>query len=176
MNVTERQARFKRLAQRAERAIEVVSGLLMLVIVICLLWQVSGRYLFGRAPSWTEELATMLIIWVAMLMAGAVLRRGGHISVTTLIDNVEGAPRRCLLLLRDLIVVVCCGFLAWHGYRYAMLMGVKLTPALEISATWTYIALPIGMAFVIVMLVISRLAGAPFASERDISEAEKDDW
>ncbi len=176
MSATERQARFKRLAQRAERAIEVVSGLLMLVIVICLLWQVSGRYLFGRAPSWTEELATMLMIWVAMLMAGAVLRRGSHITVTTLIDNVGGATRWWLLLLRDLIVVTCCGFLVWHGYRYATLMGVKVTPALEISATWTYIALPIGMAFVIVMLVVSRLTGAPFASERDISEAEKDDW
>jgi hypothetical protein len=37
-----------------------------------LFYQVFGRYVIGRAPAWTEEVARMLVLWMTMLGRGGL--------------------------------------------------------------------------------------------------------
>ena len=66
---------------RIERLLDVVLGLMLLTLALALFYQVFGRYVIGRAPAWTEEVARMLVAWMAMLGTGACLRNGGHVAV-----------------------------------------------------------------------------------------------
>ena len=74
--------------------------------------QVFARYVLERAPSWSEELAGFLMVWLTMLGAAAVLRGGGHISVTVLTDRLPPRLLRIALALRDVVMVATCGVLA----------------------------------------------------------------
>jgi hypothetical protein len=90
------------LAIRIERSLDVILGLMLLALVLSLFYQVFGRYVIGRAPGWTEEVARMLVAWMAMLGTGACLRNGGHIAVGVLINSVS--PRLRLLIRHDLFM------------------------------------------------------------------------
>ena len=61
---------------RLEKLLDTVLGLMLLVVALVLFYQVFGRYVIGRAPGWTEEVARMLVAWMAMLGAAACLRGG----------------------------------------------------------------------------------------------------
>ena len=46
------------------------------LLVLDVLWQVTSRFVIQRPSQWTDELATLLIIWVAMIGASVAFIRG----------------------------------------------------------------------------------------------------
>ena len=67
-----------RLARRIQNVLDALIGAILTVITAALIYQIFGRYVVGRAPSWTEEVARILIVWLTMLGAAACLRGGSH--------------------------------------------------------------------------------------------------
>lgn len=158
------------LARRIERALDVLLGAAVLVMVVSMVWQVIGRYVFSRAPGWTEELSRFLMLWLTMLGAAAALRSGAHLSVTSL---VEALPPRALawaLALRDAALVGAAGLLVWYGFLFARLNGAQESAAMDIPMTVPYAALPVGAALIIVMVVLARLLGTPFPTQATDAE------
>ena len=151
-----------RLAAAIERILDVLVAAALVVMVAAMVHQVFGRYVLGRAPSWSEELARFLMIWLTMLGAAAVLRGGSHISVTVLTDRLPPRLARVALALRDAVMVATCGGLVWWGIEFARLNGAQESAALEIPMTIPYAALPAGMALIVLMVLAARLAGDPF--------------
>jgi TRAP-type transport system small permease protein len=151
------------LARGIERVLDVWLGAAIAVMVGSMIWQVLGRYVFGHAPGWSEELSRFMMLWVAMLGSAAALRAGGHLSVTVLVDMLPPRGVTVVLALRDAVLVGAAGLLVWQGFLFARLNGAQESAALEIPMTIPYAALPAGAALILVMVVLSRLTGAPFA-------------
>lgn len=152
-------------ARGLERLLDALLGCAIAVMVGAMVWQVMGRYVFGHAPGWSEELSRYLMLWVTMLGAAAALRSGGHLSVTALVDRLGPRAVAVVLALRDAVVVAAAGLLAWQGYRFAELNGAQESAAMEIPMTVPYGALPVGALLIVVLVLLSRLLGAPFASQ-----------
>jgi TRAP-type C4-dicarboxylate transport system permease small subunit len=123
---------------------------------------VFGRYVLSRAPSWSEELARYLMVWLTMLGAAAVLRSGSHISVTVLTDALPPRALRVVLALRDTAMVAASGVLAWWGMLFAKLNGAQESAAMEIPMTVPYAALPAGAALILLFVLLARLTRGPF--------------
>lgn len=138
--------------------LDSVLGGLLALITLSLTWQIFGRYVIGRAPGWSEEVARMAIVWLTMLGAGACLRGGGHIAVTVLLNAVGSRARTALLWLRDACILMTAGVLAWSGTRYAVLNGAQDSAALEIPMSWAYASLAVGAVLLAMQLTLSRLA------------------
>jgi TRAP-type transport system small permease protein len=152
-----------RLARAIERVLDVWLGFAIAVMVGSMIWQVLGRYVFGHAPGWSEELSRFMMLWVTMLGSAAALRAGGHLSVTTIVDTLPPRGVAVVLALRDAVVVGAAGLLVWQGFLFARLNGVQESAAMEIPMTVPYAALPAGAALILVMVLLSRVLGAPFA-------------
>ena len=146
-------------AMRIERSLDVILGLMLLALVLALFYHVFGRYVIGRAPAWTEEVARMLVAWMAMLGTGACLRSGGHIAVGVLVNSVPPRVRLVLLALRDLSVMATAGVMGWAGVRFAMLNADQESAALEIPMSIPYSAMAVGAALMALVLALSRLGG-----------------
>ena len=58
--------------------IEIPAALLVLVEMIVLLAGVISRYVFHSPIIWSDELASILFLWLAMLGSVVALRRGEH--------------------------------------------------------------------------------------------------
>ena len=149
-------------ARAIERGLDTLLGVVM---VGSLVWQVIGRYVFHKAPGWSEELARFLMLWLTMLGSAAALRGGGHLSVTVLLDSLGPRAVAVVLALRDAVMVAASGLLVWQGFLFARLNGAQESAAMEIPMTVPYAALPVGAALIVLMVLLSRLLGAPFASQ-----------
>jgi TRAP-type C4-dicarboxylate transport system permease small subunit len=147
------------LARRIEAVLNTVIGAMLALITVSLIYQVFGRYVLGRAPGWSEEVARMLIVWLTMLGAGACLRGGTHIAVTVLVNALPPGLKQAVLWLRDFAILCAVGVLAWAGVRYALLNAAQDSPALEIPMSIAYASLPVGAALVAVQLALSRIGG-----------------
>ena len=65
----------------------------LLVIVVCVLLQVFGRYVLNDTPTWAEALALVLVLWVTMLGAAVGVRDAGHIGMESLLVWVSAELR-----------------------------------------------------------------------------------
>jgi TRAP-type C4-dicarboxylate transport system permease small subunit len=146
-------------ARRIEQVLDVVLGVMLIAVAATLFYQVFGRYVIGRAPAWTEELARMLVAWMAMLGTAACLRTGGHIAVGALVDAVPPRVRVVLLGLRDAAMMATAGVLGWAGTRFAVMNGAQESAAMEIPMSVPYSAMCVGAVLMAIVLALVRLGG-----------------
>lgn len=153
-----------RFARALERGLDAVLATMLTVLVASLIWQVIGRYVFDKAPGWSEELARFLMVWVAMLGSAVVMRQNGHISVSVFVDAFPPAVRALLLAVRDLVVLATVYVLFAYGIYLAMLLKGQLSPAFEVTMALPYSALPAGAVLIGVAVILARLSRSPYAS------------
>ncbi len=131
----------KRTLDNVEEAIAAA-----LVVAICLIVgaEVVLRYILTQPLSWTEELATILFVWISMLGSSIALKRGEHFAVELLRPNLGPAGRRLLQTLVLLIVAGFCIYLTIYGWQFVRRNWQVHTPALEWSRAVPYSAIPVG--------------------------------
>ena len=137
--------------------IEIPAALLVVVEIIVLLAGVISRYVFHNPIVWSDELASLLFLWLAMLGAVVALRRGEHMRMTALTAKAS-PPRRAFLDV--LAIVAALTFLLLivePAYEFAADEAVVTLPALEISNAYRAAALPIGCGLMIIVALV-RLA------------------
>ena len=137
--------------------IEVPVALLVVTEVIILFAGVVSRYMFHHPLVWSDELASILFLWLAMLGAVVASRRGEHMRMTALV-NVASDKWRAFF-----DVVALCAALAFlllimmPSYEYAAEEAFITTPALEIMNSWRAAALPVGVALMGIIALVRLL-------------------
>ncbi len=148
--------------------VEIPAAILVVAEVVVLFSGIVARYVFHRPLIWSDELASTLFLWLAMLGAVIALRRGEHMRMTALIARLGPAKRD---FFDTLGVVAGLGFLvliAAPAFEWALEESFVVTPAMEISAAWRASAFPIGVGLMIAFSLIrllsrTNLAQAPLA-------------
>ena len=57
----------------------------LLSVVLCVQWQVFGRYVLNDTPTWAEALAMLIVLFVTAFGLGVGVRDAGHIGMESLI-------------------------------------------------------------------------------------------
>jgi tripartite ATP-independent transporter DctM subunit len=133
------------------RGVEWVVGWLVIVEMAILFAGVVSRYWYKRPFTWTDELASILFLWLAMLGAVLAYRRSEHMRMAAI---VNGAGPRLKALLEALALVAGLAFLGLvmlPAIEYAHDELVIVTPALEIANIWRAAAIPVGIGLMLVM-------------------------
>ena len=69
-----------------------VAGLLVIVAIV--FYQVFGRYVLNSSPTWAENLALVLILYVTLIGAAVGVRDAGHIGMESLLVLAAGPAAR----------------------------------------------------------------------------------
>src|ERR1700734_3379890 len=77
-------------------AVEGVAAALVMAEIVILFGGVVARYVFNHPLVWSDELASILFLWLAMLGAVIAFRRDEHMRMTAAI-NMLAPPRRAAL-------------------------------------------------------------------------------
>lgn len=104
---------------------------------------VIGRYIFLTAFPWADEVSSFAIVWLSFLAIVAGLREDIHPSFDVLVLKLGPAPRKLLLTLINLGILVFIAFITVGGYNYAVRAAIQKTAILKISYSWIYVAVPI---------------------------------
>jgi TRAP-type C4-dicarboxylate transport system permease small subunit len=141
---------FQIIRKTLDRFLEAFVVLVMAVLVLDVSWQVFTRFILKDPSTWTDELATFLLIWVSLLGAAVALKRGAHLGMDYFVERMS--PRRRLYVA--VFVYVCTGLfsLCVMTIGGATLVVRKLqlqetSPALGLDLGYVYLALPISGFF-----------------------------
>ncbi len=139
------------------RAAEVLVASLVVAETVILFSGVAARYAFHNPLVWSDELASILFIWLAMLGAVVAFRDGSHMRMTAFVAK---APAAWSAFFHALALMAPFAFLVVvmpPAYEYAVGEAAITTPALEISNAWRAAALPAGFGLMAIFAVL-RLA------------------
>jgi tripartite ATP-independent transporter DctM subunit len=142
-----------------DRAVEVVAGLLVAVETLILFAGVVSRYVLHAPLTWSDELASILFLWLAMLGATLAYRRVEHMRMGALVD--DGGRREAFADALALAAgLAFLGLIIAPAFEYAMDEMMIVTPALEIPNIWRAAALPVCIGLMMVFGVLRMLRSA----------------
>ena len=142
--------------------VETIAAGLVLAEIIVLFAGVVSRYVFHQPLVWSDELASIMFLWLSMLGAVVALRRGEHMRMTALVNHVQPHTRA---LLDTVAITASLAFLVlvlFPAGEYAYEETFIVTPALEISNGWRASAIPVGMGLMIVVALLRLLRISSF--------------
>jgi tripartite ATP-independent transporter DctM subunit len=135
-------------------AVSIAAALLLVTEIIVLAVGVSARYLLRQPVIWSDELASILFLWLAMLGAVLAFERSEHMRMTAIVGFLQPRVRA---FFDALAVVAPLAFLLLMlnpAYQFASDEAFVTTPALEISNGWRAAALPVGIGLMLVVALL----------------------
>ena len=146
-----------RLDRRLGWLVDFAAGALVLADILVLLAGVIARFVFHRPLVWSDELASMIFIWLAMLGAVIALRRGEHMSMTAVLSKLSAERRMLFDAISVCASLAFLAMVAWPALEYAAEERFITTPALEVSNAWRAAALPVGIGLMILFSILRLL-------------------
>jgi tripartite ATP-independent transporter DctM subunit len=140
--------------------VEVPAAVLVVADIGVLFAGVVARFALHSPLVWSDELASILFLWLAMFGSVVALRRGEHMRMTAIVARLSPGSRA---LMEAVATCACLAFLAmvlWPAWQHASDEGDITTPALEISNLWREIAMPIGIALMGTFAILRLLREA----------------
>ncbi len=110
--------------------VEIPAAFLVAAEIVILFAGVVARYVLHQPLIWSDELASILFLWLAMFGAAVAFYRSEHMRMTAVVATC-GALAFLLLIVRP-------------AYEYAYEESFITTPALQIPNFWRAAALPVG--------------------------------
>ena len=141
----------KAIKLKLDQALEFLTALIMGVLVIDVTWQVITRFILKDPSSWTEELATYLMIWVGLLGAAVALHRGAHLGIDYFVGKFNPQKRLVTeMFVHASIFAFAVSVLLLGGFDLVLetfQLG-QVAPATGIRLGYVYLAVPISGFFI----------------------------
>lgn len=143
-----------------DKVVEVAGVLALVSIVVLVLVNACGRYLFSRPLVWTEEVVATLLIWVVMIGSYLALERGQMIASTAILNRFAPRVQQAIGVASNALAAVSFAWIAHVGWQYLGLFGFDKTPYFGFPKGVYIAALPLAaaaMALVAVGVVVFRV-------------------
>ena len=140
------------------RLIEFAAAALLVAEVSILLCGVIWRYALDTPLVWSDELASALFSWLAMLGSVLALARGEHMKMTAMVKRWPPAWQAWAQSIASLVVCVFVAMIVVPAVHHASGQMDISTPALGMPDGWRAMALPVGSALMFCVAVARVLA------------------
>ena len=118
-----------RLLPLLSRACIFVCSVALVVLLAIFGWLVYGRYVLNVTPTWVEQLALLLVVYITFLGAAAGVHEDTHLGVDFLREAFPEAIARPLRIVADLamalfgaVMFVACLELVQFGWTTKLAM------------------------------------------------------
>ena len=137
--------------------VEWVAACLVLACIGILFSGVVGRYVLNSPLVWSDELASILFLWLAMIGSVIALKRGEHMRMTAWISKLSDQKKMYFESTGLLACLLYLAIILRPAYHFALDELIVTTPSLEISNLWRAAALPSGV-ILMMFFCLFRLA------------------
>src|SRR3984885_6958213 len=137
--------------------VEFAVAALVAAEIVILFAGVVARYVFDAPLVWSDELASTLFLWLAMLGAVVAFRRDEHMRMTSAVGVLAAPARAAFDTFATGAGLAFLLLIVWPACRYAVDELPITTSALQITDAWRAAALPAGIGLMIILAVL-RLA------------------
>lgn len=136
---------------------ELFSAISLAFVMTILVIQVILRYVFKFTLPWVEGTARYLMIWIVMVISSVAIKEDTLIKV----DFFDSYWPPKFVKYRDIIYrILIFGLfviLLQQGWAQAIYGKTETIPSLGISRFWQYVAIPVGVALMIIQYLCLTL-------------------
>ena len=129
-------------------------GLIVLITGLA----VFCRYILQDPLTWSADVSTLALVWLSFLGASAIMREGGHVAATGLVEKLPPILRRGVNLILLVLLLACVALLCRFAVSAAMVQAGQTISTL--GAPRSLLTLPIVYATGSMALwILSAMAG-----------------
>ena len=121
-------------------------GIIVMTLIIA--WQVFGRYVLNSSPTWTEQLALVLMLYYILLAAAIGVREQFHLGLYFLRDRLPDRLRKPVVVLVHGLVGFFGIVMCWEGAFLTAYTWSHVIPALGIPQGVSYIPFSVAGALI----------------------------
>lgn len=90
-----------------------VSGLLLTGGLAIIFYSVFMRYVMNKPQTWTDEVATYMVVWGALIGTAVALRNDHHIKVDLLYNFLPPKAQRWVSIFANMVGLAFCVFFTY---------------------------------------------------------------
>ena len=122
----------------------------LIAVILCVQWQVIGRYVFNDTPTWAEALAMLLVLFVTAFGLAVGVRDAGHIGLESLVVLLSKKWQHRIEILIHFLVGTFGALMVQSGWLWASAKWNEKKPMLPVPDGIDYV--PIIIAGVLIVL------------------------
>jgi len=145
----------ERISDIINRCTEVAVFIIISAMAFDVFIEVIFRYVLLLPLFWTEEFARYCLVWSSLLAAGIALKRGQHIAVIFVAERFPKRIRTVTALGGDIFIATMLAVILWGGIYLVILTRHQLSPAMRLSMSLPYMAIPTGSAVMLFHVLTS---------------------
>ena len=128
---------------------------ILLVFFVCIIFLQTILRATGDSLQWTEEIARYAFLWFILFGACYATRLAALNRITMHFSRFPPAVRTAMLLFGDLLWLIFCLVLAWHGYLAVLDLAEfpYYTPALGWDLSKIYLIFPLSFALMAIRII-----------------------
>jgi tripartite ATP-independent transporter DctM subunit len=136
---------------------EIPAAILVVAEIVILFAGVVARYGLRQPLIWSDEPASILFLWLAMLGAAVAFHRSEHMRMTAAVARASPSMRGYLDVVATWAALAFLLMIVGPAYQYAYEESFITTPALQISNSWRAMALPVGTCLMALFALLRLL-------------------
>jgi TRAP-type C4-dicarboxylate transport system permease small subunit len=144
---------FTRLCAALSKGALVLAIIGLIALILCVQYQVIGRYLLNDTPTWAEALALLLVSYVTALGVAVGVRDAGHIGLESIISLLPERLRLKLEILVHALVGLFGALMLQSGWLWTSMKWSERKPMLPVPAGMDYLPLVIAGALILLFSV-----------------------
>mgnify|MGYP002073083151 CR=1 FL=1 len=114
--------------------------------------QIFNRYVLNFSFAWVEELSKIILLYIVFLSGSIAIYRNAFSAFETY-KVLPATIQFFTLIVINLAILAFQVVVLFMGLRMVTLTMTQITPALQIPQSISYGAIPLGMAFMIIVTV-----------------------
>lgn len=122
---------------------ELIGTVLFIILFLILIAQIVSRQIFDAPIIWSEELSTLLFVYIGMLGVSIGIKTKQHVYIDFIYNKFTGIGLKLANTFIQIIVFASILSMILIGYRLFLRKLIFQLIALQISAGWLYASLPL---------------------------------
>jgi TRAP-type transport system small permease protein len=125
----------------------------LIAVILCVQWQVIGRYIFNDTPTWAEALALLLVLFVTAFGLAVGVRDAGHIGLESMVALLPDHWRHRIEILIHGLVGTFGALMFYGGGQWALAKWNEKKPMLPVPDGIDYVPLVIAGALIVLFSI-----------------------
>ncbi len=144
---------FTRICAALARLCLGLAIVLLVALILCVQWQVIGRYILNDTPTWAENLALLIVLFVTSFGVAVGVRDAGHIGLESLVGLLPDAWQRRIAYLVHVLVGLFGALMVHGGWIWARAKWGEKKAMLPVPDGIDYVPIIIAGALIVLFSI-----------------------
>lgn len=156
--------------QRASFLLFIISQATAAAMMLTTSYDTIMRYFFARPTEWSVELNEVLMVFITLLAAPELVKRGHHIQMDLLYSRLSGGAQKRARVTTLFIGLLFCACIFWYGLQTTItsyISKIYAAGAFRMPFWVLYSLIPLGMLLMSVEFFLQLIGELRGPGERE---------